>query len=60
MDDEQIQVAEHFKYLGSLKSADGNNCNNPELEWPRKNPRSGIVMVRQRNKQRADNWPIYD
>ena len=24
MDDEQIEVDEHFKYLGSLKSADGN------------------------------------
>ena len=24
MDDEQIEVVEHFKYLGSLKSADGN------------------------------------
>ena len=23
-DDEQIEVVEHFKYLGSLKSADGN------------------------------------
>ena len=24
MDDEQIDVVEHFKYLGSLKSTDGN------------------------------------
>ena len=24
VDDEQIEVVEHFKYLGSLKSADGN------------------------------------
>ena len=27
MDDEQIEVVEHFKYVGSLKSADG-NCRN--------------------------------
>ena len=26
MDDDEIEVVEHFKYLGSLKSADG-NCN---------------------------------
>ena len=24
VDDEQVEVVEHFKYLGSLKSADGN------------------------------------
>ena len=27
MDDEQIKMVKHFKYLGSLKSADG-NCSN--------------------------------
>ena len=27
VDDVQIEVVEHFKYLGTLKSADG-NCNN--------------------------------
>ncbi len=27
MDDVQLEVVEHFKYIGSLKSADG-NCNN--------------------------------
>ena len=27
MDDEQMEVVQHFKYLGSLKSADG-NCSN--------------------------------
>ena len=27
MDEVQIEVGEHFKYLGTLKSADG-NCNN--------------------------------
>ena len=33
-DDKQMEV-EHFKYLGSLKSADG-NCSRHQLEWPRK------------------------
>ena len=40
MEDVQIEVVEHFKYLGSLQSADGKNnvtmTSNPELEWPRK------------------------
>ena len=38
VDTEPIEVVEHFKYLGSLKSADG-NCSktpDPELEWPKK------------------------
>ena len=28
VDGEQIEVVDLFKYLGSLKSVDGNNCNN--------------------------------
>ena len=39
VDDEEIEVVEHFKYLGSLKSADGNiviKTPDRELEWPRK------------------------
>ena len=40
MEDVQIEVVEHFKYIGSLQSADGKNnvtmTPNPELEWPRK------------------------
>ena len=39
VDDDDIEAVEHFKYLGSLKSADG-NCNkdirDPKLEWQRK------------------------
>ena len=38
VENEPIKVVEHFKYLGSLKSADG-NCSktpDPELERPRK------------------------
>ena len=39
VDDEQMKVVEHFKYLGSLKSPDGNSVTaktpDPELEWPR-------------------------
>ena len=58
-DNEQIEVIEHFKYLGLLKSADG-NCS--------KYTRSRIGMAmkrmldfaytdleRQRNKQRSAN-----
>ena len=47
MDDEQIEVVEHFKYLGSLKSADGN--------WS-KHTRSRIGMAR---KIRLDLVPIW-
>ena len=39
MDNEQIEVVEHFKYLGSLKSADG-NCS--------KDTRSRIGMAKKR------------
>ena len=38
VDDEQIEVVEHLKYLGSLNSADGNNCS--------KDTRSRIGMVK--------------
>ena len=35
MDDEQIEVVEHFKYIGSLKSPVAKTPD-PELEWPKK------------------------
>ena len=35
VDDDQMEVVEHFKYIGSLTSPDGNVVD-PELEWPRK------------------------
>ena len=55
----QIEVVEHLKYLGSLKSADG-NCNNDIPNWngQEKNARSGTDLERQRNKQRAANGTI--
>ena len=51
VDDEQIEVVEHFKYLGSLKSADG-NCS--------KDTRLRIGMVQKRMlvpiwKDRSEN-----
>ena len=54
-----IEVVEHLKYLGSLKSADG-NCNNDIPNWngQEKNARSGTDLERQRNKQRAANGTI--
>ena len=42
VDDEEIEVVEHFKYLGSRKSADG-NCNNSN-----KDTRSRIGMAKKR------------
>ena len=47
MDDEHIEVVEHFKYLGSLKSADDN--------WSR-DARSRIGMAK---KIRLDLVPIW-
>ena len=47
MDDDQIEVVEHFKYLGSLKSADG-NCS--------KDTRSRIGMAK---KRMIDLVPIW-
>ena len=47
VDDEHIEVVEHFKYLGSLKSADGN--------WSR-DTRSRIGMAK---KIRLDLVPIW-
>ena len=47
MDDEQIKVVEHFKYLGSLKSADI-NCS--------KDTRSRIGMVKKRMLYLVSIW----
>ena len=47
VDDEEIEVAEHFKYLGSLKSADG-NCN--------KDTRSRIGMAKKRMLDLVPIW----
>ena len=47
MEDVQIEVVEHFKYLGSLKSAAG-NCNN--------DIKSRIGMA---NKRMLDMVPIW-
>ena len=47
MDDEEIEVVEHFKYLGSLKSADG-NCN--------KDTRSRIGMAKKRMLDLVPIW----
>ena len=47
MDDEDIEVVEHLKYLGSLKSADG-NCN--------KDTRSRIGMAKKRMLDLVPIW----
>ena len=47
VDDDEIEVVEHFKYLGSLKSADG-NCN--------KDTRSRIGMAKKRMLDRVPIW----
>ena len=47
VDDEQIEVVEHFKYLGSLKSADG-NCS--------KHARSRIGMAKKRMLDLVPIW----
>ena len=47
VDDEEIEVVEHFKYLGSLKSADG-NCN--------KDTRSRIGMAKKRMLDLVPIW----
>ena len=47
MDDEEIEVVEHFKYLGSLKSADG-NCS--------KDTRSRIGMAKKRMLDLVPIW----
>ena len=43
MDGEQIEVVELFKYLGSLKSVDGNNCNNDVHQLPNWNDQENIT-----------------
>ena len=61
VDDEHIEVVEHFKYLGSLKLADENivaKSPDPELEWPRKECSMHVVPIWKdswRNIQRAEN-----
>ena len=47
VDDEQIEVVEHFKYIGSLKSADG-NCS--------KDTRSRIGMAKKRMLDLVPIW----
>ena len=47
MDDEEIEVVEHFKYLGSLKSADG-NCS--------KDTRSRFGMAKKRMLDLVPIW----
>ena len=47
VDDEEIEVVEHFKYLGSLKSADG-NCS--------KDTRSRIGMAKKRMLDLVPIW----
>ena len=47
VDDEEIEVVEHFKYLGSLKSFDG-NCN--------KDTRSRIGMAKKRMLDLVPIW----
>ena len=47
MDDEEIEVVEHFEYIGSLKSADG-NCN--------KDTRSPIGMAMKRMLDLVPMW----
>ena len=48
VDDEEIEVVEHFKYVGSLKSADGSNCN--------KDTRSRIGMAKKRMLDLVPIW----
>ena len=47
VDDEEIEVVEHFKYIGSVKSADG-NCN--------KDTRSRIGMAKKRMLDLVPIW----
>ena len=58
MDDEQIEVLEHLKYIGSLKSDDDNNCGKEtrsRIRMANKNARSCTDLESQRNKQRSEN-----
>ena len=56
MDDVQIEVVEHFKYLGSMKSADGNFNNGVKSRIGMGKKRTSLWrhLERQRNKQRAE------
>ena len=57
VDNEPIEVVEHFKCLGSLKSADGNKQRHQIPNWNRQenNARSCTDRENQRNKQRSEN-----
>ena len=52
-----MEVVEHFKYLGSLKSADGNSSKDTVPNWNglENNGRSSTELERQSNEQRPKN-----
>ena len=47
VDDVQIEMVEHFKYIGSLKSVDG-NCNKSRIEMAKKRMLDMVPIWRDR------------